>query len=93
MNALPGIQKAKRGAFVVTIITIIITTIIIITMVTTLRFRCKARLVVSIAKTGPAAVSEPKREAPKFTQQLQPVISAEGQPARFQGTYTGTPGV
>ncbi len=55
-------------------------------------FRCKAKLNVNLAKTGGPAEAGPKLEAPKFHNQIQPVIAQEGSPARFEAKYSGSPG-
>uniref|UniRef100_A0A914WAC0 Ig-like domain-containing protein n=1 Tax=Plectus sambesii TaxID=2011161 RepID=A0A914WAC0_9BILA len=53
--------------------------------------RCKAKLNVNLAKTGGPAEAGPKLEAPKFQNQIQPIIAQEGQAARFEAKYTGSP--
>ncbi|VDK66159.1 unnamed protein product, partial [Onchocerca ochengi] len=53
--------------------------------------RCKARLNIILARTGKGAEAGPRLEAPRFQFQIQPVVVAEGAPAEFRATYTGSP--
>uniref|UniRef100_A0A914Q845 Ig-like domain-containing protein n=1 Tax=Panagrolaimus davidi TaxID=227884 RepID=A0A914Q845_9BILA len=53
--------------------------------------RCKAKLNVILAKTGKGTEAGPKLEAPRFTEQIQPIIVNEGQNAEFRAKYSGQP--
>jgi titin len=53
--------------------------------------RCKAKLNVILAKTGKGTEAGPKLEAPRFTDQIQPIIVDEGQNAEFRAKYSGVP--
>uniref|UniRef100_A0A913I9R6 Ig-like domain-containing protein n=1 Tax=Strongyloides stercoralis TaxID=6248 RepID=A0A913I9R6_STRER len=53
--------------------------------------RCKARLNCILTKTGKGQEAGPRLEAPKFTTQIQPIVSAENQAAEFRATFTGSP--
>ena len=53
--------------------------------------RCKAKLNIILAKTGKGTEAGPKLEAPRFTDQIQPIIVNEGQNAEFRAKYSGTP--
>lgn len=54
--------------------------------------RCKARLNIILAKSGNDADAGPKLEAPRFTQQIQSLMAAEGANVEFRTKYTGIPG-
>uniref|UniRef100_A0A0N5C356 Ig-like domain-containing protein n=1 Tax=Strongyloides papillosus TaxID=174720 RepID=A0A0N5C356_STREA len=53
--------------------------------------RCKSRLNCILTKTGKGQEAGPRLEAPKFTTQIQPIVSAENKPAEFRASFTGSP--